>query len=179
MSLESILPHADIATKMRPYHDRLIVQRDSLPMQSETGLDLSVRRDKANTGTVLSRGNLVDFSATRVMFGRSAGTEVTVNGTTVVLMRAQDCFLDLETLLPFHDKVIVQPDPMAKEIRGIIIPDNVNEQPQSGVVVAIGPKCVETKPSEHVLFGKFAGLEVELNGQTFLVIREGDLVAEI
>jgi chaperonin GroES len=83
---------------------------------------------------------------------------------------------------PLHDRVIVKPS--AKEEKsagGIIIPDTAKEKPQTGVVVAAGPgkkdEPVTVKPGDTVLYGKYSGTEIKLNGEDLLIMRESDLLA--
>jgi chaperonin GroES len=170
----------DITKLIKPFHDRLIVKRDDAPKESKIAkLDIAHARQKMNTGTILVMGARINSikSAKRIMFGRSAGTEITINDKTIVVMREQDVFLDVDTKKPFHNKVLIRPDPMPKEIKGIIIPDNVNEQPQAGTVIDVGPDCVETAVGEKVLFGKFAGMEITLDEEELLIMRELDIFA--
>lgn len=83
---------------------------------------------------------------------------------------------------PLHDRVIVKP--AQKEERtagGIIIPDTAKEKPQQGTVVAAGPgkkdEPVSVKKGDTVLFGKYAGTEIQLNGEELLIMRESDILA--
>ncbi|HFE52810.1 MAG TPA: co-chaperone GroES [Bacteroidetes bacterium] len=88
---------------------------------------------------------------------------------------------------PLADRVVVRPlEPEEKKQGGIIIPDTAKEKPQQGEVVAVGPGKVdnngkrvpmEVKVGDRVLFGKYAGTEVELDGQEYLIMREGDILA--
>lgn len=171
----------DIKSAIRAKHDRLIIIRDDKPAMTETGLDIAHAKEKPNTGVVLSTGNTVlqAKAGMHVAFGRNKGTELMINEHKLLLLHEYDVMLDLTTRLPFKDRVLVRPDPKLTQINGIIIPDNVNEQPQSGVVISVGPMCVETKIGEHVLFGKFAGLHIEIEKEGLLVIREADLFAMV
>lgn len=167
-----------IPSIIRPFHDRLLVQRDELP-KMKGDLDVSMKREKPNTGTIIIKGTscLGLLDAKRIMFHRSSGTDLELNDQRILVLREQDCFLDLDTLQSFHDKVLIRPDPMPKEIKGIIIPDNVNEQPQSGTVLSVGDKCVETRVGERVMFGKFAGMLITPKDEELLTIREADIFA--
>lgn len=175
----TITTNEDLLKIMRPMHDRLIIIRDENPKETESGLDISAKREKRNTGTVIRLGARCNIGTPkRIMFGRGAGTEITINERSVLVLREQDCFLDLETMQTFHDKVLLRPDPMPKEIKGILIPDNIHEQPQVGTVIAAGPRCEETAAGDRVLFGKFAGMVVTPEKEELLVIREADLIAD-
>ena len=91
------------------------------------------------------------------------------------------------TLKPLGDRVIVKAKAKEEMTRsGIVLPDTASEKPQEGTVLAAGPgrvldngKCVEmeVKNGDTVLFAKYAGTEVKLDGEEYLVIREGDLLA--
>ncbi len=90
---------------------------------------------------------------------------------------------------PLADRVVVRPlEPEEKKQGGIIIPDTAKEKPQQGEVVAVGPGKVdnngkripmEVKVGDKVLFGKYAGTEVELDGQEYLIMREADILAVV
>jgi chaperonin GroES len=90
---------------------------------------------------------------------------------------------------PLHDRVIVKRlDNERKTASGIVIPDNVAEKPDQGEVVAVGPGkrddhgkliAVELKPGDRVLFGKYAGQTVKVEGEELLVMREEDIMGVI
>src|SRR5215470_4039028 len=87
---------------------------------------------------------------------------------------------------PLHDRVVVrrlEEDERTKG--GIIIPDTAKEKPQQGEVVATGPGAVDekgtvqplsVKPGDRVLFGKWSGTEVKLDGQDLLIMKESDIL---
>ena len=90
-------------------------------------------------------------------------------------------------LTPLHDRVIVKPAP-AEEVTkgGIIIPDTVKEKPQRGEIVAVGTgKVAEdgkatpltVKVGDNVLYGKYSGTEVSVDGADYLIMRESDIFA--
>lgn len=89
---------------------------------------------------------------------------------------------------PLHDRVIVKRiEEEEKTKGGIIIPDTAKEKPQEGEVVAVGPgrredgKVVplDVKKGDRVLFGKYAGTEIKLNGEEHLILREEDILGVI
>jgi chaperonin GroES len=85
-------------------------------------------------------------------------------------------------LTPLHDRVIIKPAPAEeKTAGGIIIPDTAKEKPQRGTVVAAGPgkkdEPVTVKKGDTVLYGKYSGTEVRIDGQDLLILREGDILA--
>jgi chaperonin GroES len=85
---------------------------------------------------------------------------------------------------PLHDRVIVKPAEKAeKTAGGIIIPDTVQDKPQQGEVVAVGSgrkdEPLTVKVGDVVLFGKYGGTEIELDGDKFLLLKESDIFAII
>jgi chaperonin GroES len=90
-------------------------------------------------------------------------------------------------LKPLGDRVIVKPKEKEDVTRsGIVLPDTASEKPQEGSVLAVGPGRVldngkrvemDVKTGDKVLFAKYAGTEVKLDGEEYLVIRESDLLA--
>jgi chaperonin GroES len=88
---------------------------------------------------------------------------------------------------PLHDRILVQRlEGEAKTAGGIIIPDTAKEKPQEGRVVAAGPgkvtddgkrQPVDVKPGDRILFGKYSGSEVNLDGEEHLIMREEDILA--
>jgi chaperonin GroES len=83
---------------------------------------------------------------------------------------------------PLHDRVIIKPAPAEqKTAGGIIIPDTAKEKPQKGLVVAAGPgkkdEPVTVKQGDTVLYGKYAGTEIQIDGQELLIMRESDILA--
>ena len=85
---------------------------------------------------------------------------------------------------PLHDRVIVKPAEKAeKTAGGIIIPDTAQEKPQKGEVVAVGDgkkdEPLTVKVGDAILFGKFSGTEIEIEGEKYLLLRESDIFAII
>jgi len=88
-------------------------------------------------------------------------------------------------LTPLADRVVVRPQ-AAEEVTsgGLIIPDTAKEKPQKGTVVAVGPGKVENgtkiemsvKEGDTVLYGKYAGTEVTIDGEDVLIMRESDIL---
>jgi chaperonin GroES len=86
---------------------------------------------------------------------------------------------------PLSDRVLVQPKPAEEKTEsGIIIPDSAKEKPQEGTVVAAGPGKVENgnkidmsvTEGDEVLYGKYSGTEVTLDGEEYLIMRESDIL---
>ena len=90
------------------------------------------------------------------------------------------------TFRPLHDRVVVRRiDEEAKTAGGIIIPDNAKEKPSQGEVISVGPGArdeagrlvaLEVKNGDLVLFGKWSGTEVKINGKDLLVMKESDIL---
>lgn len=85
-------------------------------------------------------------------------------------------------ITPLHDRVIVMPAAAEeKSAGGIIIPDTAKEKPQRGVVLAAGTgkkdEPVTVKVGDNVLYGKYAGTEIQIEGQDLLIMRESDILA--
>ena len=87
---------------------------------------------------------------------------------------------------PLHDRVVVKRiDAEEKTAGGIIIPDTAKEKPQQGEVVAAGPGRfekdkrvpMEVKVGDKVLYGKYSGTEVTIEGEQYLILRESDVLA--
>lgn len=83
---------------------------------------------------------------------------------------------------PLQDRVIIEPAAAEeKTASGIIIPDTAKEKPQRGIVVAAGPgkkdEPTTVKPGDTVLYGKYAGSEITIEGKEYLIMRESDLLA--
>lgn len=85
---------------------------------------------------------------------------------------------------PLADRVLVEPAAAEqKTAGGIIIPDTAKEKPQKGIVVAIGngkkDEPLTVKVGDHVLYGKYSGTEITVEGKDYLIMRESDILAVI
>src|SRR4051794_3002578 len=90
---------------------------------------------------------------------------------------------------PLHDRVVVQRvDAEEKTKGGIIIPDTAKEKPQEGKVIAVGPggrdeagklTPLDVKAGDRVLFGKWSGTEIKLDGQDYLIMKESDIMGVV
>lgn len=83
---------------------------------------------------------------------------------------------------PLHDRVIVEPaQAETKTAGGIIIPDTAKEKPQQGTVVAVGPgkkdEPTTVKVGDTVLYSKYGGTDISLEGKEYLIMRESDILA--
>ncbi len=82
---------------------------------------------------------------------------------------------------PINDRVVVKPAPAEEKTKGgIIIPDTAKEKPQRGEVIAVGPGKddikMTVKKGDVVLYGKYAGQEMSLDGTDYLIMREDDIL---
>lgn len=84
---------------------------------------------------------------------------------------------------PLADRVLVKPAPAEEKVGGIIIPDTAKEKPLRGQVIAAGngtkDEQMVLKEGDTVLYGKYAGTEIELDGEKFLIMRQSDVLGII
>ncbi len=90
------------------------------------------------------------------------------------------------TFIPLHDRILVRRLEEAETIRGgIIIPDSAKEKPQEGEVISVGKGKsndegklfpLDVKPGDRVLFGKYSGTEIKLDGEEYLIMREEEVL---
>ena len=90
------------------------------------------------------------------------------------------------TFRPLHDRVLVRRvEEVAKTPGGIIIPDSAQEKPSEGVIVAVGSGTrsddgtvtpLDVKAKDKILFGKWSGTEITLNGEELLIMKESDIL---
>ena len=127
----------------------------------------------------------VDAKAGDTIFGHSfalypldiQGIHFTlINSNYIALIKTRN----MTTYEPLHDRVLVTPDEKeTKTAGGIIVPDTVQHRPNSGTVIAVGPgrkdEPTSLKENDHVLFGKNAGTKIEVEGEDYLLMREGDI----
>lgn len=82
---------------------------------------------------------------------------------------------------PLADRVLVLPAPAEEKVGGIIIPDTAKEKPQRGRVIAIGQgtkdEAMVLKENDTVLYGKYAGTELEYEDEKYLIMRQSDVLA--
>ncbi len=87
-------------------------------------------------------------------------------------------------ITPLADRVLVEPAPAEeKTAGGIIIPDTAKEKPQRGKVVAVGngkkDEPLTVKAGDNVLYGKYSGTEISIEGKDYLIMRESDIYAVV
>lgn len=84
---------------------------------------------------------------------------------------------------PLSDRVLVLPAPAEEKVGGIIIPDTAKEKPMRGKVIATGKGTKDEemvlKAGDEVLYGKYAGTEIQLDGEKYLIMRQSDVFAVI
>ncbi len=89
---------------------------------------------------------------------------------------------------PLADRVAIRPLEETEQMRGgLYIPDTAKEKPQQGEIIAVGPGryekgehvAMELKVGDKVLYGKYSGTEVTIEDETFLIIKESDVLAKI
>ena len=88
---------------------------------------------------------------------------------------------------PLADRVVIKPLPAEEKTKGgLVIPDTAKERPQQGEVMAVGPGRItedgkkipmEVKVGDKVLYGKYAGTEISIDGEEYLIMRESDILA--
>ena len=93
------------------------------------------------------------------------------------------------TFRPLHDRIVVRrTEAEAKSVGGIIIPDTAKEKPQEGEVIAAGPGArneagqlqpLDLKVGDRILFGKWSGTEIKLNGEDLIIMKESDVMGVI
>jgi len=93
------------------------------------------------------------------------------------------------TFRPLHDRVLVRRiEAEEKTAGGIIIPDTAKEKPQEGEVIAVGPGArdesgklvpLDVKVGDRILFGKWSGTEIKLNGEDLLIMKESDVMGVV
>ena len=91
------------------------------------------------------------------------------------------------SLRPLHDRILIKRVEETESMRGgIIVPDTAKEKPQQGEVVEVGNGKllengdrvpVDVKPGDRILFGKFSGSEIKLEGEEYLILREDEILA--
>lgn len=85
---------------------------------------------------------------------------------------------------PLADRVLVEPkEAETKTASGLFIPDTAKEKPQEGKVLAVGPgkkdEPMELKAGDAVLYGKYAGTEINVDGKSYMIMRQSDILAII
>jgi chaperonin GroES len=111
-------------------------------------------------------------------------TSAPAKKATVAASPAKKATTPSISITPLHDRVIVKADAAEqKTAGGIIIPDTAKEKPQRGTVIAVGNGKIDEPMTvavgNTVLYGKYAGTEINLEGKDYLIMRESDILAII
>ncbi len=94
----------------------------------------------------------------------------------------------MSKITPLHDRVVVKPQPAEeKTSSGLFIPDTAKEKPQQGTVISVGSGRYENgtridmavKENDVILYGKYSGTEIHLDGDDYLIMRESDILGVI
>jgi len=82
-------------------------------------------------------------------------------------------------LVPKWDRVLV--DPLSRELEscGIVLPESSVEEQKLGIVMMVGPKCKDTRVGELVVFGVYAGIEIEIGGKLFVCLKEEEILGAV
>jgi len=79
---------------------------------------------------------------------------------------------------PLSDRIIVRPEaPKDKTQGGLIIPDTAKDKPQRGIIIAAGGDVKVCKEGDEIIYGKYSGTEIEIDGTPYLIMRESDAFA--
>ena len=111
-------------------------------------------------------------------------------GTEIALKRTNKKYGPIwNSSKPLADRIVVKPaEAEQKTSSGLFIPDNAKEKPMQGKVVAVGPGrkndkgevvAMEVKVGDVVLYGKYSGTEVTVDGENFLIVKESDVIATL
>jgi chaperonin GroES len=116
-------------------------------------------------------------------------TEYRRSRTEIISHHTEETQMAKSKFRPLHDRVVVRRvESEAKTAGGIIIPDTAKEKPQEGEIVAVGSGArddsgkiiaLDVKAGDRILFGKWSGTEVKLNGEDLLIMKESDIMGII
>lgn len=182
---------ASIYDVLQPSGNRIAVIPDTVERHTATGLTIPDTVNlKASTGTVLRSGARCTEvkDGMRIFYNKTSGTELTINGQKVLIMREPEVMFDIETMKPFGDRLLVTPEEYRVELKDgmrsiktdsglFVLAESLEEAPQCGRIAQVGPKCEEATPEVVILFGRYAGLKLDFEGKRFICLREGDVVA--
>ncbi len=126
---------------------------------------------------------LCQFTTRGTFFATLLISKKLINLSCFGMIKTKNTTMGLN-IKPLADRVLIEPvEAETKTASGIIIPDNAKEKPQKGKVVAVGAGTkknpMTVKVGETVLYGKYAGTELKLEGKDYLIMRESDVLAII
>ena len=112
------------------------------------------------------------------------GTNFVLQGTVLTSINKKFNDMKKVNVKPLADRVLVEPaQAEEKTVGGIIIPDTAKEKPQKGTVVAVGngkkDEPMTVKVGDSVLYGKYSGTEINIDGEHYLIMKESDIFAII
>jgi len=193
----------------RPLHDRVLVRRIELAEKTAGGIIIpDTAKEKPMEGEIVAVGSgargedgkiqpLDVKKGDRILFGKWSGTEIKLDGEELIIMKESDVMGVIDNNLrsdpmkfrPLHDRVVVRRlDAEEKSAGGIIIPDTAKEKPMEGEVIAVGPGArneqghivaLDVKAGDRILFGKWSGTEIKLDGEELLIMKESDIMGII
>jgi len=155
------------------------IEQPSVTLQFDTYTSF-IRKNVTTIGNFFSstpNGTLFSvLSPPRLRQAPDSGGQISLNKKIIQTMAKK------LSITPLHDRVIVKPAAAEeKTAGGIIIPDTAKEKPQRGTIIAAGPgkkdEPVTVKSGDTVLYGKYAGTEITIDGDDFLIMRESDILA--
>jgi chaperonin GroES len=182
----------------RPLGTRLLIRPDDPDERSKGGIIIpDAAKVRPAQGTIIATGPgmlmktggrwpMPGKPGDKVVYSKFAGQEVKLDGVLHLVVRDDDCLAaGAPEMRPVNDRVLIRPKQAPDKIGSLYIPDTAKEKPLEGEVVAIGNgKIAETgesfpldvKVGEVVMYGKYAGTEIEVRGEKFLVMREDDII---
>lgn len=183
---------------VKPVGDRVLVRVDKEEVKSIGGVLLPASvRNKPTAGSVIALGDAKQVQMSdKVIYSKFAGTEIEVAGQEHVLLKEEDVIGVLTAsgkisqLRPLSDRIIIKTAQAAdKSAGGVLLSSESSEKPTFGTVVAVGDgrEDEETKQlvkpnvavGATVLYSKYSGTEFEEDGEQYIVVREGDVLAQL
>lgn len=183
---------------VKPVGDRVLVRVDKEEVKSIGGVLLPASvRNKPTAGSVIALGDAKQVQMSdKVVYSKFAGTEIEVAGQEHVLLKEEDVIGVLSAsgkisqLRPLSDRIIIKTAQAAdKSAGGVLLASESSEKPTFGTVVAVGEgrEDEETKQvvkpnvavGATVLYSKYSGTEFEEDGEQYIVVREGDVLAQL
>ena len=193
--------------QVQPLLDRVLVKRDEKDKKTSGGIIIPDTVENpplqgtviaVGSGAILPSGKVRELKLSagdRVMFSRYAGTSIEVDGDEFLMMGEKDIAAAIvgkgkkKKLVPLLDKVLVKRDPTQdKTTGGLFIPEQAQEPPLRGTVVAVGSgallqdgdtRALDVSKDDRVLFNQYAGVEIEFEGENLMLLSEGEIQARI
>ncbi len=188
----------------RPLYDHVLISRKQAADRVGSIIIPDAHKEKMLEGTVLAVGQGIVNPQTgilrpadvkvgdRVLFGsQHVGTDVKIEDKDLVVCRQNDLATIVRedgTLAPLFDRLVVQRAEGVKQIGRIFVPDSAVTKTQEGIVVALGSGAIlvsgkqmawDIALGDRVLFGKYSGSEVKVDGKELLILREDDVLGVV